>query len=161
MSYRNGLKEYLLIGFIFGIPMGFLFGMIHLSVLLGIITGFLSGFLFAFTMFLFIKFQEKKFDKKRLEIAKERKVICDGGATVEGTGGWMFFTEQGLEFYPHKINISREELIISMNIIESVNINKNQIIVNTTDSLSYKIVVSHNKEWKKQIEGGLTGSIKK
>ena len=72
----------------------------------------------------------------------------------------MFFTEQGIEFYPHKINISQEMLIIPLNMIESVKTNKNQIIINTTENLTFAIVVSHNKEWKQQIESALVGSVK-
>ena len=74
MTYKNGIKEYALTGVMFGVPMGILFGLMHLSLLLGVITGFLCGFLFAFLIFLFVKYQEKKFDKKRTEIAKERKL---------------------------------------------------------------------------------------
>ena len=155
MTYKNGLKEYALTGVMFGVPMGILFGLMHLSLLLGVITGFLCGFLFAFLIFLFVKYQEKKFDKKRTEIAKERKIICDGGATINGNGGWMFFTENGIEFYPHKINISTKEIVIPTNTIESVKTNKNQILV-SANGKTIAIVVSHNKEWKKQIEDALT-----
>ena len=155
MTYKNGIKEYTLTGVVFGVPMGVLFGLMHLSLLLGIITGLLCGFLFTLLMFLFIKYQEKKFDNKRTEIAKERKIICDGGATINGNGGWLFFTENGLEFYPHKINISTEEIVIPMNTIKMVNTYRNQIIINAGEN-PVIILVSHNKEWKKQIEGALT-----
>lgn len=37
-------------------------------------------------MFLISRGLEKKFDKKRAEIAGERKIICDGAATVHGNG---------------------------------------------------------------------------
>lgn len=160
MIYKNGIKEYSLMFFLFGIPMGTFFGFSTLNVLVGIFGGVFSGFLFAFFIFLFIKFQEKKFDKKRVEIAKERKVICDGGATIRGIGGWMFLTEKGIEFYPHKINFSQEELRIPMNLIESVKTNKNQVIINTTQNLTYVIVVCYNKEWKKQIECALASFVK-
>ena len=118
MTYKNGIKEYMLTGVIFGVPMGILFGLMHLSLLLGVITGFLCGFLFALLIFLFVKYQEKKFDKKRAEIAKERKIFCDGAATINGNGGWLFFTEKGLEFYPHKINTSTKEIVIPINTIK-------------------------------------------
>lgn len=154
MIYRNGIKEYGLMGVLFGIPMGAMFGLKYLSLLTGIISGILCGFLFAFLMFLFVKYQEKKFDKKREQIAKERKIICDGGATVNGNGGWMFFTEQGLEFYPHKINLSTKEIMIPMQSIASVKTYKNQILVSTNGQV-VGIVVSHNKEWKKQIDGAI------
>ena len=155
MTYKNGIKEYALAGVMFGVPMGIYFGLMQLSLLLGVITGFLCGFLFAFLIFLFVKYQEKKFDKKRTEIAKERKIICDGGATINGNGGWMFFTENGIEFYPHKINFSTKEIVIPTNTIESVKTKKNQILV-SANGKTIAIVVSHNKEWKKQIEDALT-----
>jgi len=154
MIYRNGIKEYGLMGVLFGIPMGAMFGLKYLSLLTGIISGVLCGFLFAFLMFLFVKYQEKKFDKKREQIAKERKIICDGGATLNGNGGWMFFTEQGLEFYPHKINLSTKEIMIPMQTIASVKTYRNQILVSTNGQV-VAIVVSHNKEWKKQIDDAI------
>ena len=154
MTYKNGIKEYMLSGVLFGVPMGILFGFQHLNLLIGIITGFLCGFLFALLIFLFVKYQEKKFGKKRAEIAKERKIICDGGATINGNGGWMFFTENGIEFYPHKINLSTKEIVIPIHTIESVKTYKNQILV-SADGKTVAILVSHNKEWKKQIEGAL------
>lgn len=77
---------------------------------------------------------------------------------MQGTGGWMFFTEYGLEFYPHKINLSQEELMIPINLIKSVNTYKNQIIVDTTEDMKFSIVVSHNKEWVEQIQSSINNS---
>lgn len=155
MVYKNGLKEYLMTTLLFGGAMGLFIGISSLSLIVGIVMGIFSGCLFSLLIFLFCKFQEKKYDKMREKISQERKIICDGGATVKGTGGWMFFTESGLEFYPHKMNLSQEKLNIPTNTIKSVKTNKNQIIVYTTENLTFAIVVSHNKEWKKQIEDRL------
>lgn len=152
MTYKNGIKEYTMTTLIFGFPMGFVFARTYQSALLGVISGLLCGCLFTLLLFLFIKIQEKKYDKKRFEIAKERKIICDGAATVQGNGGWMFFTEYGLEFYPHKINISQKDLMIPINLIKSVKTNKNQLVVKTTEHSTIAIVVSHNKEWAEQIK---------
>ncbi len=152
MTYKNGIKEYTMITLLFGGPMGFLFGLMYQSALLGVISGIFCGCLFTLLMFLFIKMQEKKYDKRRIEIAKERKIICDGAATVQGNGGWMFFTEYGLEFYPHNINLSKENLMIPINVIKSVKTNKNQLIVDTAENLTFAIIVSHNKEWLEQIK---------
>lgn len=151
MIYKNGIKEYTMTTLLFGGPMGVLYGLIHRSTLLGVISGVFCGCLFTLLIFLFVKIQEKKYDKKRSEIAKERKIICDGAATVQGNGGWMFFTEYGLEFYPHKVNISQKNLMIPINVIKSVKTNKNQLIVDTIENLTFAIVVSHNKEWLEQI----------
>ena len=155
MTYKNGIKEYSLTTVLFGVPMGIIFGLSKLSFLVGAVSGILSGLLFTLLIFLFVKIQEKKFDKKRVEIAKQRKIICDGGATIQGNGGWMFLTEDGLEFYPHKINISTEEIKIPTSTIEAVKIHKNQIVLSIADHSTVAIVVSHNKEWKQQIEAAL------
>ena len=156
MIYKNGIKEYLLITVLFGVPTGIIYGLFKFNLLAGVVYGVLSGLLFTLLMFVFIKIQEKKFNQKRIEIAEERKIICDGGATVNGNGGWMFLTEKGIEFYPHKINFSTEEIIIPTNMIEAVKTHKNQIVVSTANKSTVAIVVSHNKEWKKQIQARLT-----
>lgn len=152
MTYKNGTKEYTMTTLLFGGPMGVLFGLVLQNALAGVISGVFCGCFFTLFIFLFIKIQEKKYDKKRFEIAKERRVVCDGAATIQGNGGWMFFTEYGLEFYPHKINISQKVLMIPIDTIKSVKTNKNQIIVDTIENLKFEIVVSHNKEWVEQIK---------
>ena len=151
MTYKNGVKEYVLTGVLFGVPMGLLFGLIHFDWLLGVISGVFSGVLYALLILIFLKRQEKKYNKKRLELAQERRIICDGAATVSGNGGWMFLTEYGLEFYPHKLNLSTQEVLIPISTIQSVSINKNQIVINA-NGIVFPILVTHNKEWKKQIE---------
>ena len=154
MIYKNGIKEYSLTGILFAIPMGVLYGLMYLDVLVGVIGGLTSGLVFALLIFLFVKVQEKKFDKMREEIARERRIVCDGGATVKGNGGWMFLTEHGIEFYPHKINFSRRELIIPIDSIESVKTNRNRIVL-CASGQSLAIVVAHKNEWKAQIEAAL------
>ena len=150
MIYKNGLKEYTFSTLGFGTPMGLLYGVIYRSALIGVFSGIFCGLLFTVLIFLFVKAHEKKYSKMRFEISKERTVICDGGATVKGNGGWMFFTEQGLEFYPHKVNLSQEKMFIPTSTIASIKAEKNKLIVNTTENLKFAIVVSHNKDWVKQ-----------
>jgi len=152
MTYKNGIKEYTMTTLLFGGPMGFFFGLIYHNVFLGVISGVLSGLLFTLLIFLFIKIQEKKYDKKRSDIAKERKIICDGAATIQGNGGWMFFTDYGLEFYPHKINISQNNIMIPINTIKAIKTVKNQLVVATVKNTTFAIVVAHNKEWAEQIK---------
>ncbi len=155
MIYRNGLKEYLTMGIAFGVPFGIIYGLMYLDVVLGIIVCVVGGGLFSLLMFLFVKAIEKKFDKKRVEIAGQRRIICDGGATIKGNGGWMFLTETGLEFYPHKINLSTENLFVPLSTIASVETVGNRLIVGVFEGYVFDIVVSKNGEWKKQIEGVL------
>ena len=157
MVYKNGIKEYFMTTVLFGTPMGLLHGLLHKSALLGVFSGVFCGFLFSLLIFLFVKIQEKKYDKKRLEIAKERKIICDGGATIQGNGGWMFLTDYGLEFYPHKMNISQKNLMIPISAIKSVKTDKNRLVVDTMENITFEIVVSHNKEWLEQVNQYIKG----
>jgi len=152
MVYKNGIKEYSLTTVLFGVPMGIVYGILTASFLVGLVSGILSGSLFSLLLFLFVKLQEKKFSKKRIEIARERKIVCDGAATINGNGGWMFLTEKGIEFYPHKINFSTKEIILPINMIAGANTHRNQIVIRIIDNSTIAVLVSHNKEWKKQIE---------
>ena len=159
MTYKNGIKEYTLTTILFGTAMGLIFGLYLKSLFGGIITGIVNGVLFTFVIFLFVKHQEKRFANKRTEIAKERKIICDGVATIQGNGGWLFLTENRLEFYPHQINFSTKEIQIPINTIESVKTNFNQIVISTAQPSTVAILVSHNKEWKKQIDAMLKKTL--
>lgn len=154
MTYKNGVKEYVLTGVLFGVPMGILFGIIYFDLFLGIFSAILCGLLYTLLIFAFLKFQEKKYDKMRIEIAKERRIICDGAATVYGNGGWMFLTEMGIEFRPHKINFSTNDIMIPISIIKTVQTKRNRLVINTTD-YTVSVIVTHSKEWKKQIEDAL------
>jgi len=156
MTFKNGAKEYIITGLFFGVPMGVLYGIMALNVIIGIALGLLCTVLFAFFIFLFIKFMENKFAKMRTEISENRRVICDGVATVNGNGGWLFLTEFGLEFYPHKINVSTKEMRIPFSMIHSVDANKNLLIVTLKDGQKIQMIVIKNTEWKKQIEAVMT-----
>ena len=54
MIFRNGFKEYALMGIIYGLSMGIFFGVTSKNAIGGIITGVICGILFAFFMYLFI-----------------------------------------------------------------------------------------------------------
>ena len=152
MTYKNGIREYLLLAVCYGVPMGIIFGLWQKSILVGIISGAMCGILYGVIMFLFVKSQEKKFDKMREQIASERKIICDGGATLHGNGGWLFLTEFGLEFYPHKVNFSRQEMRISLKSINAASVLGKSILISVKESTNaITIIVTHNKEWQKQI----------
>lgn len=152
MVYRNGFREYALAALIFGGAMGIVTALVHQDALGGLIIGVFAGVLFALLLYLFVKLMEKKFDKKRLEIAGERRIICDGGATLQGNGGWLFLTENHLEFYPHKINLSTEEIRIPLILIRNVRLTGNRLEIATGGALVFSFVVAKKKEWLREIE---------
>ncbi len=78
MIYKNGIKEYTLTTLLFGIPMGAVIGILKRNAWIGVISRALCGFLFTSLMYLFVNFQNKKYDKMHLEIAQEKQIICDG-----------------------------------------------------------------------------------
>ncbi len=152
MTYKSGIKTYLFMGVAYGIVMGLFFGMFYKGVVLGIISGIACAVLFTLGMFIFVKAQEKTFVKMRAEIASERKIICDGEATLRGNGGWMFFTEYGLEFYPHKLNFSREQLKIPMETVKSVTAIRKELQINAIGGMTHTLTVANNIAWKKHID---------
>ena len=158
MIFRNGFKEYALMGIFYGLSMGIFFGVTSENAIGGIISGVICGILFAFFMYLFIHKQEKKFDIKREEISKERKIFCDGGATLNGVGVWLFFTTQWLEFYPHKVNFSRKEIMIPLIEIKIIGSASNCLTIQNGKGDVFIFRVSHRKEWAEVIQSKTQGA---
>lgn len=150
MVFRNGWKEFLILTVSFGIPMGVFF-VLRYGLTAGLIAGVAAGLLFGGIMTLFTRGTEKKFAKLRAEISADRAVICDGGATWRGLGGWMFLTEAGLEFHPHKFNHGSESFAIPTEELVCVRVKRNIVTVALTNGSEVSVVVSHAKEWEEQI----------
>ena len=151
MIYRNGWKEFLITVISFGVPMSLLF-IIRYGLALGLIGGVAAGLLFGGVMTLLTRGTEKKFAKMRTEIAADRRIICDGGATWQGLGGWLFLTEAGLEFYPHKFNHGKQDFAIPTEDLTAVSVKRNMVTVTLQTGSSVSVVVSHAKEWAEQIK---------
>ena len=150
MVYRNGWKEFFITAISFGIPMS-LFFIIQYGITLGLAGGVLAGVLFGGAMNLVTRGTEKKFAKMRSEIAADRRVICDGGATWQGLGGWMFLTAAGLEFYPHKFNHGKQNFAIPTEELTGVTVKRNMVVVSLRNGSEVPVVVSHAGEWREQI----------
>ena len=155
MIFKNRFKDYLLTGVIFGVGMGMLQCIRYQSIIMGIISALILGFTFSLFIFLFSKLLEKKYDKMRDEISKDREIICDGAATLRGNGGWIFFTDIGFEFYPHKINFSRKQIIIPEETVISVDASGRALIIRTEKNEVYKFFVAQSKSWKRLIDDNL------
>lgn len=158
MVYKKGILSYLLMVVLFGLPMGLLFSLMSFNLILGMGIGLAAGLLFSVLMFAFSKKMESDISVKRSHIAQERKIICDGDATIVKNGGWMFLTQFGLEFYPHKFNLSTQNIFIPIEKIQSVSVNRNKINVQTNGNGFYIIIVSKAKKWKEQIDGQINNN---
>ena len=75
-----------------------------------------------------------------------------GGATWQGLGGWLFLTEAGLEFYPHKFNHGKQNFAIPTEELVSVTVKRNIVSVALQNGGEVAVVVSHAKEWEAQIQ---------
>ena len=150
MIYRNGWKEFLITAVSFGLPMS-LFFIIRYGVPLGLAGGILSGFLFGGVMTLFTRGTERKFKSMREEISADRRVICDGAATWQGLGGWMFLTEAGLEFYPHKFNHGKQNFAIPTEELASVRVKRSIVTVSLINGGEVAVVVAQSKAWATMI----------
>lgn len=151
MVYRNGWREFFILAISFGAPMGVFF-IIRYGIVAGVVSGLCAGLLFGGGMTLFTRGTEKKFARIRAEIPADRPIICEGGATWKGIGGWMFFTKEGLEFYPHKFNTARKDFAIPLSQLAEVRLNRNLLVIVLKDGTGLEVAVSKNKEWKKQID---------
>ena len=151
MVYRNGWKEFCILVVSFGVPMSVFF-ILRYGLAAGLIAGVAAGLLFGGIMTLFTRGTEKKFAKMRTEIAADRRVICDGGATWQGLGGWLFLTAAGLEFYPHKFNHGKQDFAIPLGELTGVSVKRNIVTVTLQNGSSVSVVVSHAGEWKVQIQ---------
>ncbi len=150
MTFKSGIKEAVLMFVLFGVPMGLLFGLQSMDVTMGVVGGILAGGLFTLCMFIFAWIMEGKYAKLRKQIEESRRVICDGAATVNGVGGWLYYTDYGYEFYPHKINTSTDEMHIEKSAVRSVTAKQNKLVLEI-DSVTVEIIVAKNNEWLKVI----------
>lgn len=155
MVYKNTWKTYLFVALFTGALYGFLMGLVYMSVVRGLLMGILFGSLFTVAIAVINHFTEKKFVQKRAEISSQRRIICDGAATHNGNGGWMFLTEFGLEFYPHKLNFSTNRLIIPLGSITGLSVKSNRVEISTTGGV-FSIVVVKATDWLLHIQSAIS-----
>lgn len=155
MVYKNGFKDYLILGVIFGVLFGLFMGLSEKNVIMGIILGVVCGFLFALGISLFMKRSEKKSKILRTEISKVRKIICEGPANhkkgANAISGWLFLSEDAIEFYPHKINFGGQNIPIRLDDVMKVETKSNYLKIYTKTNDLYTFVVNKAKLWEYSI----------
>lgn len=97
---------------------------------------------------------EESADILRKQISVKRKIICEGPAAYIGTfsktEGWLFFTENGLEFYPCIRNMENQSVAILKDEIKSVN-SEFRILTVSTQDIRYSFELCRTSLWKKDI----------
>lgn len=166
MAYKIDIKILAIMccggGLVYGIIMGLFWG----NMTMGIMAGVLFGVLFTVCMAILLKLIEKIFEplsaeieKKsehlRAEISKVRKIICEGPAYhkkgVNSIGGWLFLSEDAIEFYPHKMNIGNQNIPILLDDISDVETKLNQLKIHTKTNETFIFVVNKANLWKQSI----------
>ena len=163
-SFKDYIVAALEIGIISGLLFGIVFALLYNDPFFGLRAGVFGGFFFGITytsaMWLLSLILELKYSKLRNKIDEQRLIVCNGGASNKGNGGWLFFTENGIEFYPHKINFSSKKIIIPIKLIQNVDNVGNVLIVYITNDIYYEFVVFQSNKWRKNIEEYLSGVSK-
>lgn len=155
MIYKNGIKEWAIMccgcGLVYGVLMGLSWG----NMTTGIIAGVLFGVLLTVCMAIFSKHIEKESEHLRAEISKVRKIICEGPAShkkgVNAIGGWLFLSEDAIEYYPHKMNIGDQNIPILLDDISDVETKLNQLKIHTKTNETFIFVVNKANLWKQSI----------
>jgi len=160
ITFDMSMLDYLKIVVLAGVPFGLIWYFFDPQITLedAFYTGLGFGAMFAIAMWGVNRFLAGKFSEQRAAISRERQLICDGSATNHGNGGWMFFTENGLEFYPHKMNLSRKKIIIPIRLIESTEVVSNKLVIKLAGDLSYEFIVRQSNGWKRCIDGYMAGA---
>ena len=156
MVYRMGIKQYALMC-IYGVLLfGFFTTVISgYTLKTGLISGVAFGVLYTFGIALFMSFAERKFAYLRTEISKVRKIVCEGPAShkkgINAIGGWMFLSEDAIEFYAHKLNFGGNNIPILFDDIVEVESKRNKIIIKTYEE-QFIFIVCQAKAWEKSIK---------
>ncbi len=105
----------------------------------------------AYPIYVINGIKEKKYDHIRITGATTGRALCEGWASVNGNGGWMFLTENSFEMYLYPIRVSRQSIIIDFANIKKTTSKGNTLIIDTYDGV-YRFKVKKIKEWKKYIK---------
>lgn len=154
MRARNQhLKNCVVASVLYGTPFVFIFFVLFGDLLKALILGISGGFLFGIMITLFALLWSKRVEPIREEIKRNHTIIFEGaGNHWEGkgsNGGWIFLTEECLNFIPHKINFNTNRILIPYKDMESVSkASKIKTIeIFCKSGRKEKFVVNERKKW--------------
>ena len=132
---------------------GLVFGVVMMLAIgpLGILSGILFGVLFGLAMQIMTGSLEKKWATKRAEVSATKTIIVEGGANLDGNGGWLFVTAEGVEYYTHKMNFDHRTLIFSNAEVQSIHKEGTKLAV-VANNIKYVFVVNYVDRWLQKIQ---------
>lgn len=147
------LKNCVIASVLYGVPFILVCLVLFGDFFKAFILGVSGGILFGIATTLFILFYSKKMEPIRQEIKRNHTIIFEGaGNHWEGkgsNGGWIFLTEDCLNFIPHKINFNTNRILIPYKDMESVSkASKIKTIeIFCKSGSKEKFVVNERKKW--------------
>jgi len=132
---------------------GLVFGVVMMMALgpFGILSGVLFGGLFGLAMQIMAGSLEKKWASKRAEISASKTILVEGGANLDGNGGWLFVTEEGVEYYTHKANFDQRTLIFAHTEIQAIQKEGGKLVI-VANNTKYVFVVNYVDRWLQIIQ---------
>ena len=129
-------------GLLFGVAMCLAIGVI------GLLAGVLFAVLFGLIMQITVSHLEKSptWAAKRAEISQTKTIIVEGAANLDGNGGWLFVTDQGVEYYTHKMNFDNRTLIFTNDQISTITKEGSKLVIVACNT-KYKFVVNYVDTW--------------
>lgn len=171
MKKKLNFKSFLICGVIYGGFMGVSSYFTTEDVIISIALGIAAGVIFSLLMFGFFKIVEKTISKKginiydvkntenlRNEIEAKRKIIYDDltshmTSKMIYTPGWMFLTEDALEFYKTKVNLGGgNNIAILLDDIVSTSTKSKRVLIVSTNENEYSFQVNNADIWKEKID---------
>lgn len=169
---KAGLYTGIITGLFFALSFGILLGIsfqdgmygLLLGLGLGLAVGLVCGVFFSLCMAFLSKYQTKKFEPLRRQMAREHRIVFEGKANhfmnKEGVGGWLFLTPEFLFFKSHRFNIQNHELTIPMSLIKSATPCKlskfaTGLKVEKINGTWETFVVNRNNEWAVRINNSI------
>ena len=102
MVCKNGLVHYILTGLFSGLVTGVICSLVeHYTLTHSVLLGALAGIAIPAVLWGCEAYDRHCAKGLRAEVKRTKNVICEGWAQVDETDGWLFLTDEGLEFYPY------------------------------------------------------------
>lgn len=166
MIYRATFLDWIKLGIIMGAVYGFIMGVFisfaipldpETNLMLGIYVGLFFGTAYTIPMALIASSVAKKAKPLREEISKVRKIVCEGPAThkkssidLKNVGGWLFLSEDAIEFYPLKLYVGGKNVGVPLDDIKKIERKGNIISISTTEE-TYQFIVDKGNLWEETI----------
>ena len=153
MICKNGIKEYTVIGLLCAfVTVAGAIWLDDYSLTPSLLIGAAVGVAVPLVLFGCACYEEHYVKRLREKVESLEKIICEGWAHKGEIDGWLFLSDEALEFYP--CNDEKEEYSISISDIRNIKITLFTIKVYASDEMC-KFHVYRTFLWRKMIKDAI------